>query len=144
MYRIPRIQFTELKKVNKPKGPSEDASILLGREKKAISRGRGREEPGCSRGGEGENGNIIRYWEARNRSEALRASRMNGKRQPQEVGGGNAQDSKGEIDEMPNSGERKLVESTSRRKTGHQLEGWLLTFHSQKPLTQNCSCLEEL
>jgi hypothetical protein len=35
-YRIPRIQSTELKKVNKPKGPSEDAIIPLGREKKAI------------------------------------------------------------------------------------------------------------
>ena len=35
-YRIPRIQSTELKKVNKLKGPSEDASILLGRGKKRI------------------------------------------------------------------------------------------------------------
>ena len=35
-YRIPRIQCTEFKKVNKLKGPSDDASsILLGREKKA-------------------------------------------------------------------------------------------------------------
>ena len=35
------------------------------------------------------------------------------------------QDSKGgALDEMPNSGERELVESTSRRKTGHQVEGW--------------------
>jgi hypothetical protein len=31
-----------------------------------------------------------------------------------------AQDSKrGTLDEMPNSGERELVESTSSRKTGH-------------------------
>jgi hypothetical protein len=35
------IQSTELKKVSKPKGPSEDASIPLGREKKAIMGGRG-------------------------------------------------------------------------------------------------------
>jgi hypothetical protein len=36
-----------------------------------------------------------------------------------------AQDSKGEtLDEMPNSGERELVESTSSRKAGHQVEGW--------------------
>ena len=28
------------------------------------------------------------------------------------------------LDEMPNSGERELVESTSSRKTGHQVEGW--------------------
>ena len=36
-----------------------------------------------------------------------------------------SQDSKGgTLDEMPNSGERELVESTSSRKTGHQVEGW--------------------
>jgi hypothetical protein len=40
MYRIPRIQSTELKKVNKQKGPSEDASIPLEREKKTITGGR--------------------------------------------------------------------------------------------------------
>jgi hypothetical protein len=36
IYRITRIQSTELKKVKKQKGPSEDTSIPLGREKKAI------------------------------------------------------------------------------------------------------------
>jgi hypothetical protein len=30
----------------------------------------------------------------------------------------------GTLNEMPNSGERELVESTSSRKTGHQVEGW--------------------
>ena len=36
-----------------------------------------------------------------------------------------SQDSKGgNSDEMSNSGERKLVESTSNRKIGHQVEGW--------------------
>ena len=39
MYRIPRIQSTELKKVNK----QEDASMPLGREKKIITGGKGRE-----------------------------------------------------------------------------------------------------
>jgi hypothetical protein len=39
-HRIHRIQSIELKKINKPKGPSEDASIPLGREKKAIKGGR--------------------------------------------------------------------------------------------------------
>ena len=34
------IQSTELRKVNKQKGPSEDASIPLGREKNAIMEGR--------------------------------------------------------------------------------------------------------
>jgi hypothetical protein len=45
--QIPRVQFTELKKVNKPKGPSEDASIPLGRVNKVIMRGGG----GCAEGG---------------------------------------------------------------------------------------------
>ena len=69
------------------------------------------------------------------RSEALRTRRKNGNRQPQEVGGGgtlqnvpetwevrDSQNSKGgTLDEMPYSGERELVESTSSRKTGHQV-----------------------
>jgi hypothetical protein len=45
-YRIPRIQSAELKKFNKPKGPSEDSSIPLGRKKKAIILGRGRKRQG--------------------------------------------------------------------------------------------------
>ena len=40
-YRISKIQSTELKKVNKLKCPSEDASVPLGREKKAITSGEG-------------------------------------------------------------------------------------------------------
>ena len=36
-----------------------------------------------------------------------------------------SQDSEGgTLDEMSNSGERELVESTSSRKTGHQVKGW--------------------
>ena len=41
MYRIPKIQSTELKKVNKLKCPSEDASVPFGREKKATTSGEG-------------------------------------------------------------------------------------------------------
>ena len=41
MYRIPKIQSTELKKFNKLKRPSEDASVPLGREKKGITSGEG-------------------------------------------------------------------------------------------------------
>ena len=41
-----KLQFTELKKVNKLKGPSEDASVPLGREKKAITSGEGKEGQG--------------------------------------------------------------------------------------------------
>jgi hypothetical protein len=40
-YRIPKIQSTELKKLNKLKCPSEDASVPLGRKKKAITSGKG-------------------------------------------------------------------------------------------------------
>jgi hypothetical protein len=40
MYRIPKIQSTELKKVNKLKCPSKDTSVPLGREYKAITVGR--------------------------------------------------------------------------------------------------------
>ena len=38
-YRIPKIQSTELKKVNKLKCPSEDDSGPLGRKKNAITNG---------------------------------------------------------------------------------------------------------
>jgi hypothetical protein len=69
------------------------------------------------------------------RTEALRASRKNRNRQPQEIGGwGTLQNaletwevtdfqySKGRIlDEMPDSRERELTEPTSSRKTGHQM-----------------------
>jgi hypothetical protein len=39
--QIPKIQLTELKQVNKLKGPTEDASVPLGREKKATTKGEG-------------------------------------------------------------------------------------------------------
>jgi hypothetical protein len=42
-YRIPKVQSTELKKINKLKCPSEDVSVILGREKKAITSQVGRE-----------------------------------------------------------------------------------------------------
>jgi hypothetical protein len=38
-YRIPKIQSTELKKVNKLKGLGDDNSVSFGREKKATTRG---------------------------------------------------------------------------------------------------------
>jgi hypothetical protein len=38
-YRIPKIQSTDLRKVNKLKCPSKDTSVALGREKKAITSG---------------------------------------------------------------------------------------------------------
>jgi hypothetical protein len=58
-YRISRIQSIELKKVNRPKGPSEDALRRLGRKKKAITGGG--EGPGWERGLRVEERNMIRY-----------------------------------------------------------------------------------
>ena len=46
-YRIPRTQPRELKKFNKPKGPSEDNSIPLERKKKAVMMGGGRKGGIC-------------------------------------------------------------------------------------------------
>lgn len=46
---LPRIHSAELKKVNKPNGPSEDVSVPCGREKKAVMGGRGREGSGWER-----------------------------------------------------------------------------------------------
>jgi hypothetical protein len=58
-YRIPKTQSTELKKLNKLKCPSEDASVPLGREE-SDHKGEGERNPGgkvdrggCS-GGRGE------------------------------------------------------------------------------------------
>jgi hypothetical protein len=48
------------------------------------------------------------------------------------------------FEEMPNSGERKFVESTSSRKTGPQVEGWGCYPTVKKTLTQNWSYLKEL
>jgi hypothetical protein len=53
---IPRIHSTELKKVNKPKDPSESASIPLGQENKVITGGRGREGSGWERRGKQKRG----------------------------------------------------------------------------------------
>jgi hypothetical protein len=46
------------------------------------------------------------------------------------------------LDEMLDSRERELIETTSSRKTGHQMrEGVAIPV---KILTHNCSCLKEL
>ena len=86
----------------------------------------------------------------------LKKNGKNGNKQPREVGSGGTlekvsetwdvrdpQESKGgTLDEMHNSGERKLIEPTSSRKTGHQVrEGVAIP---QSKLTYNCSCLKEL
>ena len=77
-------------------------------------------------------------WGLGNSIEASRAIRKNGNRQIQEVGSGrtlqnvpeawkvkDTQDSDGgTLDEILNSGEKELVDSTSSRMTGHQVEEW--------------------
>jgi hypothetical protein len=58
----------------------------LGRRRKQ-SQGQRRERPGRVRGHGGEKGNLIRcWWGLGDRTEVMRASRMNGSRQPQGVG----------------------------------------------------------
>ena len=65
MCRIPKIQSTELKKLNKLKCPSEDISVLLERERKAITsgeRGRVMGEKVDRVGESGVESNLIWYW----------------------------------------------------------------------------------
>jgi hypothetical protein len=113
-YKIPRIQSTKLK-VDKLKGPSEDTSIPLGREKKAITGGWGR-RPGWEKGtrrGRGEQDQVLGE---ENRTEFLRASRKNGNRQPWEVGGGTLQNAPEawEVRDSQNSNALKWREGTCR------------------------------
>ena len=81
--RITKTQTTGFRNVSKTKDPSEDASVPLGREKKAVTGGREMEGP------EQETKrcrwNIIRLFLG-SRTEALRASRQNGNRQLSEIG----------------------------------------------------------
>jgi hypothetical protein len=51
LYRLPKIQYTKFKKVNKLKCPSKDTSVPLGREKKAIPSGEGGSNMGGESGG---------------------------------------------------------------------------------------------
>ena len=54
-----------------------------------------------------------------------------------------SQDSKGgTLDEMPNIGERELIEPTSSRKSGLQVRDGVAI--PQSKLTHNYSCLKEL
>ena len=65
-YRIHKIQSTEFKRLNKLKCPSEDASVPLGREKKAITSSEGGRDLGGKvdrvGGSGGGQGNLIWYW----------------------------------------------------------------------------------
>ena len=55
-YRMPKIQSTESKEINKLKGPSEDALVPLGREKKVITSGEGGRDLGGKVDGSGQIG----------------------------------------------------------------------------------------
>jgi hypothetical protein len=81
MCRIPKTQPTELKKVNKVKCPSEDASVPLGREKKATTRG----ERGTWEGKRGRGDHDLALGGGKE-LKSLRPSIKNGNRQPWEVG----------------------------------------------------------
>jgi hypothetical protein len=114
-YRPPKTLSTELTKLNKLKNPSKDASVPLGREKKSTTRWEGgRELQGKEDGERREEHDLVLGGEKG--LKPLRASRKNGNRQLQEVGGWkdppectkdlrwvrDSQDSKGgTIDEMP-------------------------------------------
>jgi hypothetical protein len=107
--------------------------------------GRGKQSPWEAEGGRdlggrveggGEKGKMIRCL-GKNRSEALRDSRVNGNSHPWAMGGmgtlgdvpetwevkGSPDSNSGILDEVSNSGERQLADSTSIRKIGHQVEG---------------------
>ena len=65
-YRVHKIQSTEFKRLNKLMYPTEDTSVPLGREKKAITSGEGGNDLGGKVdrvGGQwGVEGNPIWYW----------------------------------------------------------------------------------
>ena len=84
-YKIPKTQFTDLRKVNNPKGRSEDASVPLGRKKKAVTRVGDR---GRYLGGKGDREVKRRTWSCigwRKMTEAMSGSRKNGNREPCEL-----------------------------------------------------------
>ena len=60
-YKIPKIQFTELKKIIKLNSQSEEISVPLGREKKAITSGEGGRDMGGKVDRGRKQGNLILY-----------------------------------------------------------------------------------
>ena len=106
------MQSTELKKINKLKGPSEDTSVSLVKEKKAITKGEG---------GRGEHdlllgvGKGLKPWgQPKEWKQATSGDRTLG--DPPECTR-DSQDSKGgTLDEMPYSGERELIEPHLQQK----------------------------
>lgn len=73
------IYHTDPKKLNKKKGPKEDASISLRKGNKIITGGREKEGPGWERGGRGGEGGKGQV--EGDRREAQKTRRMNGNMQ---------------------------------------------------------------
>jgi hypothetical protein len=99
MYKIPKVQSRELKKVNKLKCPSEDTSVPLGKEKKAITRGEGGRDLGGKldreRGVvEGTLQNAPETWEVRD-SQGIKGRTL---------------------DEVLDSGDREFIEPISNKR----------------------------
>jgi hypothetical protein len=136
---------TEIKKLNKLKCPSEDSSVPLEREKKAITSGEGGRDLGgivdgrSNRGrrkpdlvlGEGKipEGQQKECKQATPGNKRLAGFPSQNTPETWEVK--DSWDSKGgTLDEMLDSRERQLINSTSRRKTGHQVREGVATPQS--------------
>jgi hypothetical protein len=133
--RIPKIQSTEVKKVNKLKSPIEDyASIPFDMEKKAIISGEGGRDLGgkvyggwgrdlvwyCVRKKDSSPGGQQKWWKQA-ASESMRLGGPSRIHQRPEKWR-DSQDSKGgTLDERPGTREREFIEPTSSWKTGHQM-----------------------
>ena len=135
MYRIPGIQSTELKKLKNWRDQVRMPQSLLGGRRKQSWRAEGVSDLGGRGRRKRGTWSVIGVG---SRSESLSASRMNVNMQPDDMGGRRGlsrfyqrlrswETLRTQWDEMPNNGERELVDCTSSRKTGHQVERW--DFH---------------
>jgi hypothetical protein len=109
----------------------QEGTILLGKEREAITGGREKEGSRWERVQGGEKGNMIMYRTGEERrseghqNEWKYATWGTGVSLESNLGGKRTQDSKGStLDEMSYSGERQLVEFISNRKSRHQVEMW--------------------
>ena len=128
--------------------PSEDTSVPLRREKKAITSWEERRDLGRKVGGGGEwkgEGNLIWYWvrekvwspegQQKEWNQATSGNRRLGEpfrmhQRPWRSETLRTQ-RKGTLDEMPYSRERELIESIFIRKTGHQVRNGVAILQSQ-------------
>jgi len=115
--KVPKIQSTELKKVNKLKDPSErasgkgDGSGERGKNDLVLDGGKGLKHRGPAKRMEHR-----QPWEEGGWVDPLECTRdLGGKKQS------GIKEEGGTLDEQPYSGEREFIESTSSRKTSHQV-----------------------